>query len=106
VADKKVPRPLAVVEDSTLLSLASNPEAVREFPFLAGLASRAAKSAKKSCGSCGRGAAERAAVYGSAKATLAGLTGDKKKRLKELLNAQKVRITYRNSSKRVIQLTF
>jgi hypothetical protein len=106
MADKKPPRPMAVVEDSTLVSLAANPEAVREFPFLAGLATRAAKAGKRSCGSCGRGAAERAAVYGSAKATLAGLTGDKKKRLKEILNAQKVRITYRNSSKKVIQLTF
>lgn len=95
---------LVVIEDGALLSMANNAAIIREFPFLSALASR--NLGNRGCGRCGRARVERTIAYMSAKIKLAGMDATKKRRLKELLNAQQVRITYRNNSNKVVQLTF
>jgi len=105
--DAKGKRPLVVLEDSTLAGMALNAGIVREFPFLSSLG-KAVKGdlPRRGCGSCGGSGGVRAEVFTAAKSTIAGLDGTKKRRLKELLNAQNARVTYKNASGKVVQLTF
>jgi hypothetical protein len=72
------------------------------FPFLSGLQ----KMKKKGCGGCGRAGQARATALTSAKQTIAGMGSDKKRQLKRLLNAEQVRVTYKNSGGQIINLTF
>ncbi len=97
-------RELVVIEEGLLASMATNAAYLREFPFLASLGARQAKPGK--CGGCGRGNAERSSIFGAAKAAIGGMAAEKKRRLREMLNARHVRVTYINNSKRTIQLTF
>lgn len=101
-------RKLAVVEESTIAGMAVNAEFLKEFPFLSAIG-RTIKSENgkpRGCGGCGRAAQERTAVFTAAKQAFASLDATKKRRLKELLKAQQVRITYMNNSGKVVQLTF
>lgn len=106
MAERVVPkRKLVVIEEGTITSMAANAAFTKEFPFLTSLASKTG-SKQRGCGSCGRAAAERTAVFGAAKQALAGMDSDKKRRLKELLNTSQVRITFKNNSGKLVQLTF
>lgn len=106
MAERTLPkRKLVVIEEGTITSMASNDTFKKEFPFLASLATKTANK-RGGCGGCGRAAAERTAVFTAAKQALAGMDSDKKRRLKELLNAAQVRITYKNNSGKLMQLTF
>jgi hypothetical protein len=101
-------RKLVVLEDSTLASMALNDAIVKEFPFLAplGRVVRGGGSRQGGCGSCGRAAQEKANIFASAKQTIAGMASDRKRRLKELLHAEQARVTFRNNSGKIVQLTF
>jgi hypothetical protein len=91
------------VEEGTITSMANNPAVVKEFPFLASV--RKLKARRPGCGRCGAARTGTAAVYGAVKSTIAGLDGSKKRRLKELLGADKVRVRYTSGS-RTLELTF
>jgi hypothetical protein len=93
---------LVTIEEGTLAALAANPVALREFPFLGALNRR---GGGKSCKPCNRRRAE-ATGFGPAKKTIAGLDSTKKRKLKEILNAEQVRVLYKDGSGRVVQLTF
>ncbi len=97
-------RKLVVVEDGTIASMAGNAAFLAEFPFLASLRDAAVPK----CGGCKSSsqARARADLFGAAKRTLAGMASDKKRKLKELLNAQQVRITYKTAANRIVALTF
>lgn len=97
-------RPLVVLEESTLTLLAGSPAALKEFPFLGSLGREAPR--KRGCGRCGRANGARTVAYSSAKAVIASLDSSKKNKLKALLNAQRVRLTYRTDGGRLMQLTF
>lgn len=97
-------RKLVVIEEGTLTSMAGNAAFLAEFPFLATLVQKTQR--RGGCGGCGKAAQERARIFGAAKTALAGLASDKKRRLKELLNAQQVRITYKTPANKVVALTF
>jgi hypothetical protein len=100
-------RKLVVIEDGTLTSMALNGNFVREFPFLASIGQQLkGKTGKRKCGSCAKAAKERAVVFTSAKAVIAGLPQAKKRQLREMLNAEQLRITYKNNSGKMIRLTF
>ena len=96
-------RPLVVIEDSLLQAMATNADIRREFPFLA--AATRAQPRSTGCGSCSRRTATQNAVISRVKQQLAGLDDSKKRRLKDLLNARQVRVTYRHGNK-IRQLTF
>lgn len=88
-------RKLVTLEDSVLLSMASNPAFTTEFPFLSGLAQQqqqAQKQQRPGCGSCQKRRTGLAAVLASAKQAVVNLSPEKRKRLKDLLNAEQIRV--------------
>lgn len=96
--------PLVIVEERLLLNLAANPVITGEFPFLRSLAGQK----RAGCGSCGGGQAsgDRAELFGAVKRQLAALTPERADRLKQLLNAAKIRIVYRDIDGKVKQREF
>jgi len=100
-------RKLVILEDGTLASLAHNKQFLREFPFLKALQPYTT-GRPSGCGSCGANAKygrERTAAFSRAKQSLANMGDPKRRKLKALLNADKVRVTYK-SGKRIIQHNF
>ena len=90
-------RKLVVIEDSMVLSMSQNQSFLSEFPFLAGLTAAAKK--KGGCGSCGSSNRDRGQALNAAKATIAGMSPEKKKRMLQLLNAEKMRVIYNDGTK-------
>lgn len=91
-------RKLVVVEDSMVLSMAMQQQFLTEFPFLQGLTA-AAKKKVGGCGRCGSANRERGQVLNAAKAAIAGMSPEKKKRMMQLLNAEKLRVIYNDGAK-------
>lgn len=81
---------LLIIEESVLVAMAGNPNFTKEFTFLAPLAK--ATKASTGCGRCNRRASKRATLINGLKLSLVSMGAEKKKRLKQLLNADKVRI--------------
>jgi hypothetical protein len=79
----------------------SDDPVLREFPFLGSLRN---KQKSENCG-CGGKAKDAAAGFASARRVIAGLASDKKLRLKDILNAEKVRVRYSEGG-RQIEKTF
>lgn len=109
MAKKPVPatRKLAVLEDSVLISMANNSNFLAEFPVLSRLKGMAT-SRNSSCASCNKGtkaAATRAATLNQVKQGLASMGNDRIVKLKSMLNAEKLRVTY-ISGKDIKQHTF
>lgn len=94
MADTTKRRPLVVIEEGTLTSMATNAAFLKEFPFLKSLGSAAKK--KGGCGGC-KAAQERAVVFTSAKVAIRGLPSDKINRMKQMLNAQRIRVRYQKN---------
>lgn len=81
---------LLIIEESVLISMSGNPNFLKEFTFLRGLQQLSKK--RTGCGSCNRGAGKRVQLINAVKQTLVGMGAEKKRRLKVLLRAKKVRI--------------
>lgn len=101
---EKAKRKLVVIEEGLLAGMAAGATFVKEFPFLRALASQ--RAAPSSCRPCSARSKARLAAYGAAKKAIAAMDAAKKRRLKELLNAQQVRVTYLASNGRAVQVTF
>lgn len=95
-------RKLVVIEDSMVLSMAQNQQYLGEFPFLQGLAQAAVRRGR-GCGRCGSANKERAQVLNAAKAAIAGMSPEKKKRMMKLLNTEKMRVIFMSGGKTVSQ---
>lgn len=97
---------LAIIEDSTILTMIRDPRFTETVPCLynkAGLF----QSTGGGCGSCARKRqAKQRAELARIKTCLASMSAEKKIALKQLLNAKKVRISYVNASGNVVQHTF
>lgn len=104
--NKVLKRKMVVIEEGTLTSMALNPAIAAAFPVLGPIAKLARKGTGGGCGSCGRAAQERAKMYQQVKMALAGMGSDQKRKLKDLLNANSVRLLYKDTSGRAQQLTF
>ena len=94
---------LLVIEESVLIAMSNNPNFLNEFGFLKGLQQLRRKST--GCGRCSRSAGKRVQLVNSAKQTLASMGAEKKRRLKHLLKADKVRVRVANAGK-VTEYTF
>ena len=94
---------LVTIENTTIDRMASDPKFLAEFPFL-----NVVKTVTSSRGGCGRCRKKRAQnnAYATAKTALAGMDGTKKLKLKEMLQAEKVQISYAVGSGKVTRLTF
>jgi hypothetical protein len=95
-------RRLVVVEDGLLTTMANSPQYVSLFPFLAALQG---KKKPGGCGSCSKDAQNRVQVYNAAKAAIAGMAVENKRKLKELLNAKEVRVRF-TEGRKVTEKTF
>ena len=98
MADQAVKR-LVHIEDGLLITMSGSPQYVSQFPFLAGLQARAKTANSGGCSACSRNSAARSSAFNAAKAAIAGMDGDNKRKLKELLNAGEVRVRYTEGNK-------
>lgn len=94
------PHKLLILENSVLHSMAASPAFLKEFPFLASL-----KAANKTKTHCCQASPRINAAIPSIKSALTALGAEKKKKLKQMLNAEKVRIRLQQGN-RVIDHTF
>lgn len=104
MATKSTKRTLVELEDGLLVKLSTNADIVKAFPFIAPLGRAPTKTG--GCGKCGRAGQDRLALFQQVKMTIAGMGTDQKRKLKDMLNAVSVRVTYRDSKNKTQQLTF
>lgn len=97
---------LVVIEDSLLAVMAASVTYTKEFPFLKSLATPLSTK-PGGCGKCGKSNRDMSQAFRAAKAAISSLPSERKRRLKELVGAERLRVTYINpANKRVIVLTF
>lgn len=94
---------LLILEESVLITMANNPNFQSEFAFLKGLTKLNGK--RTGCGKCNRSAGKRLTLVNGAKQTIVSMGAEKKRRLKQLLKAEKVRVRVANNGK-VTEYTF
>ena len=94
---------LLMIEESVLLAMANNPTILNEFGFLKSL--NQLRKTRKTCGKCNKAANKRIQIINAAKQSLVNMGVEKKRRLKTLLNAEKVRIRVAGGGK-VTEHTF
>ena len=92
---------LLVLEEQTLMSLAAKAPVVQEFPFLGVL-----NTVRTGCSSCGAAASRRANAVRNVKFSIAGMSTERKRRLKEVLNTEQARVIYNKPDGAVVSLTF
>lgn len=96
---------LVIIQDGSLNAMARDGRYQSAFPFLRQLLS--IQRARGGCGACGGSSnTARISAFQAAKQELAGQSPAKKAELKRLLNAEQVRIVYRNAAGKLISLTF
>lgn len=99
-------RDLVVLEDSTILTMISDTQYSSKIPCLANKKDVFRTSAG-GCGTCARKRQEKQRYeMARIKSCLAALSAEKKMELKKLLDADKVRVVFVNTSGKVVQLTF
>ncbi|NCV20550.1 MAG: hypothetical protein EBV45_01155 [Chloroflexi bacterium] len=98
---------LVVIDDSLVMQLLHNGAAVAQFPCLLNKLEVFKTAAVSSCGACAQKRHDRQRTeMARLKTCLAGMSAEKKAQLKQLLNAERVRIVYTNLAGQVVQLTF
>jgi len=97
---------LVVIQDNTLKNMAKQTRFTKEFPFLQSLNRLNQGAPKRGCGGCRSSNNRVSEVFAAAKRALASLPASKKRVLKELLGAKKVRVTYRQAGGKTVELTF
>src|ERR1700677_2724285 len=93
---------LVYIQDSLLEQMARTDVYLKEFPFLRGLIETRGRTGCRRCGG-GEAARTRQRTYASTKAAIAGLASDRKRKLKEMLNARQVRVVYRTSAGKALE---
>jgi len=98
-------KPLVVLTDTVLRTLASNPELRNEFPVLAQLLQFKAVAPKKSgCGACNRnraGLAQDAAIYNAVRQQIVSMGDARRRLLKTKLNTKKIQVSVQDGKKLV-----
>lgn len=93
---------IVVIEDALVASMASNRVFTKEFPFLAKLHGQAGAQATSGCGGCQRKRNNGRGLYNTTKTAIAGMVGDRLRKLKTLLGAEQVRITYKDRTGKAV----
>ena len=97
---------MVTVEDSTIMMMLRDARYAQTIPCLFNKA-ELFREGNVHCGACARKRQERQRTeMAKIKSCLAALSADKKRELKQLLNADKIRVTYVNASGQIVQLTF
>ena len=95
---------LVIIENSTVAAMLADSEIVSQMPCLQNITT--AQAQKSGCGKCGRKNSVKASEYTGIKNCLASMSADNKRKLKQILNATRLRIVYVNNSGRIVKLTF
>ena len=102
---QRPPRPLVIVADGMLVSMAANPTYRNQFPFLQSIFALTNGRRPRTCGGCGRKKATTDA-YARAKAALAALPPAKQQQLKTMLHADKIRVRWAGSDGQQQEVNF
>lgn len=91
-------KPLLVLENGTLLSMALNKTMLTAFPFLGLIVPQAGVS---SCGSCSSAVKDaRTAAYETVKQRVATMSSEMQRKMKDMLGVQQMRIHYKSTGGR------
>jgi hypothetical protein len=98
---------LVILEESVILNLAANPNFVQEFPFLSSMLNNipTGGTTGSGCSRCNRTAARRINAINGVKQSFLSMGAEKKQRLKQLLNTEKIRLRLVAGGK-VMEYTF
>lgn len=96
---------LRVIDNSTITWMINSQSMRNEFPFLQQAASAQAAGGR-GCGTCRRANNGSAETFNWVKQQIAGLAADRKAVLKQRLNAQQLRVIYRQANQQQVRLTF
>jgi hypothetical protein len=99
-------RDLVVLEDSTIITLLNDVRIAESIPCFYNKKDLF-RANGSGCSSCARKKQEKQrSAMAQVKSCLAGMSQEKKNELKQLLDAQKIRVVYANAAGQVVQLTF
>ena len=99
-------RSIAVIEDSTILSMLNDPAFNTAIPCFFGKRD-IFRVSPSGCGTCAQKKQNRRREeLARIKSCLAGMSTEKKAEFKTLCNAEKVRIVYYNNANQVVQIDF
>ena len=106
---QKIVKKVVVIEEALLISMANNQAFTKEFKFLAAI-QRLGNAQAKGCSSCGgrgksSGVTQHSQAFQNAKQNIVGMGADQKKKLKKLLNTEKIRVSIKQGN-RIVQTTF
>jgi hypothetical protein len=97
---------LVVIEDGTIFMMLNDPKFATEIPCLVGKRD-VFRTSPGGCGACARKrSAQRHTELTRIKSCLAALSQEKRTVLKNLLDAETVRVVYTNSGGQVVQVNF
>jgi len=101
---------MTIIDDSMAVSIISNQKIIQEIPALKVAAdnakTRGANPAKAGCRPCQAKARNVAIDMMYIKQSIAQLPDSDRKKLKEMLDTEKIRMVYRTVSNRLVQLTY
>lgn len=97
---------IVTIEDSTITALLSNVELTQALPGLKTAGAAKIASAKPGCTPCQAKARAKAVNYSQVKKAIGTLTGEQRAKLKAHLKADKVRVTFKSDTGKMVQLTF
>lgn len=95
---------LLILEESVLLTMLGNPTFVQEFPFMMG-AEGVIKTKASGCGRCNQKAGRQIQAINGIKQAIVSMSIEKKQKLKQMVNAEKVRLRISSGGK-VTEHTF
>jgi hypothetical protein len=95
---------LVMIEDSIITSILSNPRILAAIPALKNAADSKNPGSPR-CTPCARKARAKVANYSQVKQIISNLRGESLARLKQELNADKLRVLIKNSSDKLVQIT-
>ena len=99
-------RDSVTIEDSTILTMVNDPQFAAEIPCLQNQASNLTNSAT-GCGACARRRQEaQKQTLSAIKTCLAGLSGEKQQKLKDLLDTKQVKVVFISATGQVSTITF
>jgi len=83
-----------------------DPKIVTEFPFLRHASQKVTGGNKRRCGKCGNKQRKTASDYEGIKTAIGVMANPKKAQLKKMLDANKIRLYYRDHQGRKVKMTF
>jgi len=98
------PHKLLIINESVLATMATNPDYVKSFPFLATVAV-VLRTSSTGCGGCTTAASKRIEAINAAKVAIRQLPNSMKARLKQMLNTKQARLKIQEGQ-RVLTITF